>query len=201
MGDLVGTAAAAVGVFAATNLDDLVVVTVLFVLAARRDRSSVGTGQLRPRHIWVGQYLGMAVLLAVSIAAAAGLHVIPDRWVGLLGVVPLGLGIYGLVEAVRGDDGDGMTVAGGSLSVAALTVANGADNVAIYAAVFRTLNWGDIVTISVVFTGCVALLCVAGRWLGSRRLLMAAIERSGRWIVPIVFMVIGTFILLDLLSA
>ena len=200
MGDLIGTIAAAVGVFAATNVDDLVIVTVLFVLASRGGApSGTATPRLRSWQVWAGQYLGTAVLVAVSVAAAAGLHVIPDRWVGLLGVVPLGIGLYGLVRAIRGDDdAEPMPVAHGAVTVAALTIANGADNVAVYAAVFRTLSWGDTVTITVVFAAGVALMCLAGRWLGSRRLLVAAVERSGHWIVPIVFIVIGTIILLDL---
>lgn len=203
MGDLIGTIAAAVGVFAATNVDDLVIVTVLFVLASRGGApSETATPRLRSWQVWVGQYLGTAVLVAVSVAAAAGLHVIPDRWVGLLGVVPLGIGLYGLVRAIRGeDDAEPMPVARDVVTVAALTIANGADNVAVYAAVFRTLSWGDTVTITVVFAAGVALMCLAGRWLGSRRLLVAAVERSGHWIVPIVFIVIGTIILLDLASA
>jgi cadmium resistance protein CadD (predicted permease) len=202
VGDLVATIATAVGVFAATNVDDLVIVTVLFVLASRGAPSATTTPRLRSWHVWAGQYLGTAVLVAVSVAAAAGLHVIPDRWVGLLGVVPLGIGLYGLVRAIRGsDDAEPMPVARGAVTVAALTIANGADNVAVYAAVFRTLSWGDTVTITVVFAAGVALMCLAGRWLGSRRLLVAAVERSGRWIVPIVFIVIGTIILLDLASA
>lgn len=202
MGQLVGTVAAAVGVFAATNIDDLVVVTVLFVLAGRGAAPTESAiPRLRSWEVWTGQYLGTAVLIAVSVSAAAGLHVVPDRWVGLLGVVPLALGVYGLVVAARGDvDAEPMPVARGAVTVAALTIANGADNIAVYAAVFRTLSWGDIITITIVFVVCVALLCVAGRWLGSRRLLVTAVERSGRWIVPIVFIVIGTIILFDLSS-
>src|SRR5512134_906413 len=94
MGEGVGAAAAAAAVFAGTDVDDLLVLTVLF-LASRTG------GRPRPWQIWAGQYLGIGVLVAVSAAAAAGLAAVPDRWVGLLGLLPLGIGLYGLVAAVR----------------------------------------------------------------------------------------------------
>jgi len=121
--DLLG---ASVGVFAGTNVDDLVVLTVLF-LAARAG------GRPRPVQIWAGQYTGIGVLVAVSALAALGLAVVPGRWVGLLGLVPLALGVRGLVGAVRsrgatGDDGPA-EIAAGTLPVAGVTIANGADNI------------------------------------------------------------------------
>lgn len=86
MGDLIGTGVAAAGVFAGTDVDDLVVLTVLFLTAR-------ATGRPRPWQIWVGQYLGIGVLVTVSALAALGPTLVPDRWVGLLGLVPLGLGV------------------------------------------------------------------------------------------------------------
>jgi cadmium resistance protein CadD (predicted permease) len=41
------------------------------------------------------------VLVALSAAAALGLVLVPDDWVGLLGLVPIGLGVRGLVAAIR----------------------------------------------------------------------------------------------------
>jgi cadmium resistance protein CadD (predicted permease) len=56
---LLGTIGAAVGVFAGTNVDDLIILTVLF-LSAR------ASGEPRPWQIWTGQYAGVGVLVAVS---------------------------------------------------------------------------------------------------------------------------------------
>jgi cadmium resistance protein CadD (predicted permease) len=50
------TAVTAAGVFAGTNVDDLLVLTVLFL-------SAHTTGRPRPWHVWVGQYAGIAVLV------------------------------------------------------------------------------------------------------------------------------------------
>ncbi|WP_225853698.1 cadmium resistance transporter [Micromonospora sp. AMSO31t] len=94
--DLLPAAAAAAGVFAATNVDDIVVLTVFFV-AAR------ATGRPRPWQIVAGQYAGIGALVGVAVVVAAGLLVVPDPWTGLLGLLPIALGVRALL-ARRSDD-------------------------------------------------------------------------------------------------
>ncbi|WP_428964655.1 cadmium resistance transporter [Micromonospora fluostatini] len=81
MADLLGTAGGAAVLFAATNIDDIVILTVLFV-AAR------STGRPRPWQIVAGQYLGIGVLTLAAVIVAAGLLVVPEPWTGLLGLLP-----------------------------------------------------------------------------------------------------------------
>src|ERR1700730_12083225 len=95
MGHLLVTLSVAVGAFASTNVDDLVVLTMLF-LASRT------AGVPRPWQVVVGQCAGIAVLVAAAGLAALGLLIVPTRWVGLLGLAPLGLGLWTLVAALRG---------------------------------------------------------------------------------------------------
>ncbi|MBG0827085.1 cadmium resistance transporter [Planomonospora sp. ID67723] len=185
---MIGTAAA---VFAGTNVDDLIVLTVLF-LSAR------AAGRPRPWQIVAGQYAGIAVLVAVSAVAALGLTIVPDEWTGLLGLVPLGLGLWSLGGAVRSPGGDEAPVAAtGLLTVAGVTVANGADNISVYTPVFRTAGLtASLVTVA-VFAVLVGAWCAAGAWLGSHRAVVAAVERSGHWLVPVVFIVIGAVIVVE----
>ncbi|WP_424535019.1 cadmium resistance transporter [Sphaerisporangium viridialbum] len=186
----IGTAA---GMFAGTDIDDIIVLTVLF-LSAR------AVGRPRTWHIWAGQYAGIAILVALSVVAAIGLTVVPDQWVGLLGLVPFGLGVRSLVAAVRarGADGDEPPpVATGLVSVVGVTVANGADNVSVYTPVFRTIGPGNTVVTVMVFAVGVALWCLAASWLGSHKKVVELVERYGEWIVPVVFMLIGAAIILD----
>ena len=182
---------AAVGVFAGTNVDDIIVLTVLF-LAAR------AAGRPRPWQIWAGQYAGIAVLVAVSALAALGLALIPDQWVGLLGLVPVALGVRGLIGAIRGGgDDDSPVAAGNAFAVAGVTIANGADNIAVYTPMFRTLGAGHGVVVVLVFAVLVAVWCAAASWLGSHRRIIDAVRRYGHWLVPLVFITIGLVILLE----
>lgn len=191
MGEGVGAAAAAAAVFAGTDVDDLLVLTVLFL-------GSRTTGRPRPWQIWAGQYLGIGVLVAVSAAAAAGLAVVPDRWVGLLGLLPLTIGVVGLVKAVR-SRGEGeppeTVVATGVLAVAGVTIANGADNLSVYTPMFRALGPAATLVTVVVFALGTAVWCLAGSWLGTHPRVVAVLGRWGHWIVPVVFVVLGLAIL------
>ncbi|MER6948737.1 cadmium resistance transporter [Nonomuraea sp. NPDC000554] len=190
MDGIATTVAAAAGMFAGTNVDDLVVLTVLF-LSART------TGAPKAWQIWAGQYAGVAALVALSVVAALGLTILPDDWVGLLGLVPFALGVRGLVSAVRGGGGSTPAVASGLVAVAGVTVANGADNVSVYTPVFRAIGTGPTVVTVLVFAIGVAVWCVAGAWLGSHKRVIEIVERYGQWLVPGVFMVIGALIVLE----
>jgi cadmium resistance protein CadD (predicted permease) len=181
---VLGTIAAAVGIFAGTDIDDLIVLTVLF-LAGR------ATGRPRARDIVTGQYLGIAALVAASAAAALGLLVIPDRWVGLLGLVPLALGIRGLLARHDREQ----PVATGVLPIAALTIANGADNISVYVPLFRAIGPGAAALTVGTFAVMVAVWLALAYWLGSHRRIVEGVERFGHWLVPVVFIVIGLILI------
>ncbi|MEV4627561.1 cadmium resistance transporter [Micromonospora sp. NPDC049523] len=193
MGDLASTLLTAVGVFAGTNVDDIIVLTVLF-LSARAN------GSPKVWQVWTGQYAGIGVLVAVSAVAALGLTIVPDEWVGLLGLLPFALGVSGLIAAVRArgqDEPPGAAVATGLVSVAGVTIANGADNISVYTPLFRTVGLADSLVTVVVFAALTAVWCLVGSWLGSHRQVIAIVQRYGHWIVPGVFMVIGAAIVIE----
>ncbi len=193
MAHLAGVVAGAVAVFGGTDIDDLVVLALLF-LSAR------ATGRPRPGHIVVGQYAGVIVLVVVSALAALGLVAVPERWVRLLGLVPLGIGLWGLVRLARREPEDEpprMTT-GGWLSVAGVTIANGADNLAVYTPLFRTLGLGDALVTVATFAVMVGVWCALGAWLGSHKRVVALVERSGHWLVPAVFVGVGVLVLTGL---
>ncbi|WP_433282107.1 cadmium resistance transporter [Micromonospora sp. CA-244673] len=184
--DVLAAAAAAAGVFAATNIDDIVVLTVFFV-AARR------TGRPRPWQIVAGQYAGIGALVGVAVVVAAGLLVVPDPWTGLLGLLPIALGVRALL-ARRGDD-EPPAVVGGLLGVAGVTVANGADNVAVYVPVFRSLDPATGLVWLLVFAALVAVWCAAAALLGNHPRVVSLVGRAGHWLVPAVFIALGVVIL------
>jgi cadmium resistance transport/sequestration family protein len=193
---MIATIAAAVGLFAATNIDDIVVLTVLFLATTR--------GALPGWKVIAGQYLGFIALVAISVVAAAGLTIVPDEWVGFLGLIPLGIGLYGLIRTLRrrgkdDDDNDDESAirAGGLLGVAGITIANGADNISLYTPVFRTSPIADTVVTIVVFLILVAVWCLIARLVGTRRAVTEALEKVEHWLVPAVFIGLGLYILIE----
>jgi cadmium resistance protein CadD (predicted permease) len=185
--DLFSTAAGAAVVFAATDIDDIVILTLFFV-AART------TGRPRPWQIVAGQYVGIGALALASAVVAAGLLVVPDPWTGLLGLLPIVLGVRALRHS---DEDDTPTVVTGTLGVAGVTIANGADNVAVYVPVFRALGVADSAVFLLVFVVLIALWCAVGAWLGGHPRVVRLVERAGHWLVPTIFIGIGVVILVS----
>ncbi|WP_022872434.1 cadmium resistance transporter [Nesterenkonia alba] len=189
---MLATIGSAIGLFAATNIDDIVVLTVLFLASSR--------GKPRPWQIVAGQYLGFITLVMISVIAALGLTIVPDEWVGFLGLIPLGIGIWTLVRGLRrngDDDDDDKITAVGLWGVAGITIANGADNIALYTPIFRTSTPADVAIMIVVFLVLVAVWCVAGRLIGTHKVVTETLERVEHWLVPVVFIGLGLFILIE----
>lgn len=186
-----GTAVTAVGLFAGTNIDDIVVLSIL-------NMSCAVDGRPRRGHIWAGQYLGMATLAVISLLASRGLNLINPHWVGLLGVIPLTLGIYRLATAIRPHDSRtpaSATGVSGPLGVTLLTVANGADNVAAYTPVLATQSVGEIWLTLMIFAVCTAVWCLLGMALVSHQRVVSAVQRWGHWLIPPVYVTIGLWVL------
>jgi cadmium resistance protein CadD (predicted permease) len=181
----------AFAMFAATNIDDAVVLVVLNV-------ASQAGGVPKRWQIWAGQYLGFSVIVLVAFLAALGLRVVPVEWVGLMGLIPLLLGIRGLLNLIRTRrDSDQVppVMATGLLSVVAITVSNGGDNIALYTPVFRIIGVADAALTLAVFAVCTALWCLAGQLAVSHQRVVEMLQRSSRWLVPVVFVVLGFYII------
>ncbi|MCQ6273322.1 cadmium resistance transporter [Pseudarthrobacter sp. R1] len=190
---MLATILAAAAMFAATNIDDIVVLTALFLASSR--------GQPRAWHIVGGQYAGLITLVGLSLLAALGLTIVPDEWVGLLGIFPLILGIIGLIRGLKreGDDDDDenkLTEGLGLLGIAGITIANGADNIAIYTPVFRTMAPADTTITVIVFLALVAVWCALGKLIGTHHKVVETLEKIEHWLVPAVFIGLGLTILI-----
>jgi len=117
--------------FLSTNLDDLFVLMFLFMQAqGRRDCSA----------IFAGRYIGTAIILAVGLVGAFGMSVIPEEYIGLLGIAPIALGVKEYVKCFKSknftEEGRlfGSFKRGNGLigSSVMLTISNGADNIGVY---------------------------------------------------------------------
>ena len=190
METLPATIGTAVVLFAGTNTDDMMVLAVL-------SASWQATGRPRRWEIWTGQYIGIAILVGVSLAASRGLDRIPQGWLWLLGFIPLSLGIYKLAAAIhahRRGERPPAPAPGGLPGVTGLIVANGGDNVAAYAPVFATMGAAAATVTIAVFAVGVAIWCLAGSWLVSHHRVTQTLERWGHWIIPVIYILIGLYI-------
>src|SRR6202048_4286164 len=102
MDQLLSTLAIAIAAFASTNIDDLFLLSSLFV-----------DSEFRTLSVIVGQFLGMSVLVLMSILAALFTITVPRGWIGLLGFAPLFLGINRLWKLLKRRTARGQTTGNG----------------------------------------------------------------------------------------
>jgi cadmium resistance protein CadD (predicted permease) len=186
-----GVVGQAIVLFAVTNIDDIVILALFFARGAGRAHTT--------RDIAAGQYLGFAGILAVAVAAAFGATFLPPAVLPYLGLLPLALGIKAGVQArrSRGDDGedDAPRPGAGILDVAAVTFANGGDNIGVYVPVFATAGPAVMGVYVVVFLLLVGVWVAAGRFFATRPLIARTLSRRGHVVLPVVLIALGLLIL------
>ncbi|MGX6466917.1 CadD family cadmium resistance transporter [Leuconostoc falkenbergense] len=201
--NLILTILSALGSFIVTNIDDIFVLMLLFSQASSQAKASNGRtvkgNRIYPKDIVIGQYLGFALLVLISLLATFGVTLIPDQWVGLLGLIPIYLGVKLFIKGEDEDEGAILSSLNKFnkfyLSVAFITFANGGDNIGIYVPFFSTLNNNQLVITVVTFFIMVAVWCLIGYRLARVRYVSETLEKYGRWVIPIVFIGLGFYIM------
>lgn len=185
---MIGTLLTALAAFVSTNVDDFFVLTVLF---------SQAHGPRGVAKIVAGQYVGIGTLVALGIAGAFGAQLLAPQYIGLLGLLPIFLGIRAWVEYRRGGDDEEPQGIGATsvLGVAAIAISDGGDNIGVYIPVFSGFAPGDFVVTVVVFAVMTALWCRLGLALAHQPLVKEKIERSQGVLVPVVLVGLGVAIL------
>jgi len=147
--------------FAATNIDDIIILMLFFAQV---------NATFRPYHIVVGRYLGFLVLVLASLPGFIGGLLIPKAWIGLLGILPI---IIGVSQPFNCDQSDtnvqtlshqpvsasersplsklAALLTPQTYSVTAVTLANGGDNIGIYVPLFASCDLPMLVLILAVF--------------------------------------------------
>lgn len=186
----------AIALFIATNVDDIIVLSLFFARGAGRSDTTV--------KIVVGQYLGFGAILVASVVVALGARsFLPEGVIPYFGLIPLALGLQAGWQTWRGegdDDDDEERTAGKPLSaatVAAVTFANGGDNIGVYVPVFVTVGTAGIIAYSSVFLLLVAALVLAARFVATRKPIAARLERWEHVLFPLVLVGLGLVILIE----
>ena len=200
MNELVSAISTGAVAFSATNIDDIVILLLFF--------SQINT-IFRPRNIVFGQYLGFTILIILSLPGFFGGLIIPQHWIGLLGLLPIAIGISSLVN--RQEDSleeiiaettqsEASTITSffspQTYSVAAVTIANGSDNISVYMPLFASSNLGSFLVIISLFFLLLGVWCYAAYKLTHQKTIADVLTRYGNNLVPFVLMGLGAFIVL-----
>jgi cadmium resistance transport/sequestration family protein len=186
--------------FVATNIDDLFVLMLFF---AQVDSS------FKKSQIYLGQYLGFAGIVVCSLLGFFGGLVIAQEWIGLLGFLPIFLGLRAFL-APQADEiqnaalpNHGVTrfllqfFKPKTLSVAIVTFANGGDNIATYIPLFASIDIQRLAVVLTVFFSLVAVWCAIANRLANHPAIAPVLEEYNRILVPIILIGLGIYILIE----
>ncbi|KOP27825.1 transporter [Hapalosiphon sp. MRB220] len=205
---LIGTLIIGISAAFATTFDDNIYLTAFFGKVNRT---------FHPKHIIIGEFVGFTALVLASLPGFFGGLFLPEAWIGLLGILPIIIGISNLMS--RDDNGDTIQDVSVKFSnsvksrrqqqsllatlhdpqtyrVSAVTIANGGNNIGIYVPLFATTNLPSLGVILCVCYLTVGLWCLLSYNLTRNPLIAPLMARYGRKIFPWVLMWLGYSIMM-----
>ena len=192
---MIQTIGTAITLYVATAVDLLVILLIFFARTNTKRQY---------RDIYIGQYLGSLTLIGISLVLAYVLSFVPEQWMlGLLGLIPIYLG---LKVAITGDDDeeeverqlDQRGLSKLARTVTLITIAScGADNIGLFVPYFVTLNIVELVVTLLVFVILIFVLVFTAQKLSNIPGVGEIVERFSRWIMSIVYIGLGVFIVYE----
>ncbi|MEH2088914.1 cadmium resistance transporter [Nostoc sp.] len=205
---LISTLIIGISVAFATTFDDNLYLTAFF---GKVNRS------FRPKHIIIGEFLGFTALVFASLPGFFGGLIIPTTWIGLLGLLPVAIGISNLIS--REEEGETVQAVSVDLTspaksvrqkksllatirdpqtyrVSSVTIANGGNNIGIYVPLFASSNLPSLGVILCVCYFTVGVWCFLSYNLTRNPLMAPVLTRYGRKIFPFILIYLGLSILI-----
>ena len=176
--------------FAATNIDDLFLLTLFF-----------GNKNYKSSQIIIGQLLGIGTLITLSYAGSILGNFVQPAYIGLLGFFPIYLGIKNLIVMYRDKNSadEEIVLKNKNLSLAVLlvTIANGGDNIGIYVPLFVTLTTSGKITMVLIFLLMTLLWCALAKYLARHPYFERILQKYGDLAMQPILILLGLYILYE----
>lgn len=183
--------------FIASNIDDTFILMMLF--------SSL---RFQTRHIVIGQFIGIGVLIIISTLGALIALVLSPFFIALMGLIPIAIGIKRLLEYERNQTTDNNKTIQDKkrqksihfLAVSGITIANGGDDVGVFTPLFAKYNTiVEVSTLVAIFMGLTVVWCALTYYFVNHPVIATRINRIGVMTTPFVLIGLGLYILADAL--
>jgi cadmium resistance protein CadD (predicted permease) len=187
-----------IAAFIASNVDDTFILILLF--------SSLS---FQTRHIFIGQFLGIGVLIMISAFGSLIALVLPPFLIALMGLIPIAIGVKRLVELQERNPitGKNKTFQDTKrrdlvpfLTVSGITISNGGDDIGVFTPLFAKYDTvGEVTTLVTIFMTMTLVWCLLTYHFVNHPLIATRIQRIGKIITPFVLIGLGLYILADAL--
>lgn len=195
----------------ATTFDDNMYLTLFFGKVNRF---------FRPRHIVIGEFIGFTALVSISLIGFLGGLMIPPIWIGLLGFLPVMIGISNLLNPEPAETIESVSAnlntksASGRPSprkqtfwetvrdpqtyrVSAVTIANGGNNIGIYVPLFASSTLPNLAIIVGVCYLTVGVWCFLSYNLTRQPGISFLMARYARKVFPFLLIWLGLSIVIE----
>lgn len=188
------------GAFMVTNVDDIVVLTLLF---------SKVTSAVRALPLIAGQILGFGALVLISLFGVVGAQALPHSLLPLFGLIPIGLGLRCWVQSSDEQDVAHTEAGVGDqhatlisphpmtelVAMAGLTIVNGSDNVGVYLPLFAQADRSTIFVFLLTFAISLTTSFALSWGLTRAPAIAPLLHRYGSSLLPVVLIGLGLSIL------
>ena len=178
-----------IGAFVATNIDDTFILIMLFSIPS-----------LLARNVIIGQFLGIVLLVVISSFAALLALAIPAFAIGLMGFIPIIIGIKRLTkfrgkpETIHTTKKEYLSF----LSVTAITISNGGDDIGAFTPLFAKYNTLAEVTILIsIFLIMTGIWCIVTFYFIRHPFIASRISVLSHSVTPFVLIGLGVYIIID----
>lgn len=168
----------------------------------------LGVGNtLKRRDIITGQYIGLFLLIFVSFIGSLGTTLMPEKYIPLLGLIPIFLGIKELITHIKSKNSallnetsiifDKPQTASVKriAKIAVISIASGVDNIGLYIPLFAQQTYSDTLITIAVFVVLLPIWSLLAQSLSKLKVLRKTIHQYKDILVPLIFIGLGIYIL------
>jgi len=191
MTDVLAIIAVTSGAFIGTNLDNLLLLVALY----SRYEKHTGT-------VAFGYMSGMVLIGVISLVIGFGGDFIPVNYLGLLGVIPMFMGLVGLLQLFRRKPAEAVTGFTVETSLKTVFIAvlltqlsNGADTVITFSVFLADSTPATDYLISLTFLAMVVLFSWVAFYALKHRGLSDFLDRYGPYVTPFILILVGLYII------
>ena len=160
----------------------------------------------------MGQYIGILMLILISMLAYFFKFIIHPHYIALLGIFPIAIGLNHLWNLEKNNsnnisnkikytykkdivhDNSSLSIIN-ILKVATVTFSNDGDNIGVYAPLFASLSISQIFLTSAMFMMMVGIWCVISYIMVINKIIGYKLQEYGHIILPFVLITIGIGVL------